>query len=233
MEVSKGRIDRLGNSIRDGLMSDDDYQVLRVMRAKWEVAETELKNELVELLKQDEIEVLFRLKKMESIRYKLARYTFKLSRMRDIVGLRVIVTGGRRQQDKVVQEIVSGIRCDRFKVIDRRIAPSEGYRAVHIEITRGLVIAEVQVRTEFQHEWAHLFEVLSKTVGRGTRYGEPPIVGHLSSQVRSSVPTSLKNFRELSFEIARVEILESSTSEIRRKLEIQKILINQLQKGLD
>lgn len=65
------------------------------------------------------------------------------------------------------------------------------------------------------------------------RYGDPPLVGHLSLRSSSSVPTILKNFRELSFEIARVEILESSTSEIRRKLEIQKILINQLQKGLD
>ncbi len=44
----------------------------------------------------------------------------RLSCIRDIVGLRVIVTRGRCQQDKVVQEIVSRIRCDRFKVIDRR-----------------------------------------------------------------------------------------------------------------
>ncbi len=233
MEVSKGRIDRLGNSIRAGSMSDDDYQVLRVMREKWKVTETELKNELVELLKQDEIDVFHRLKNMESIRQKLARSTIQLSRTRDIVGLRVIVTGGRRQQDKVVHEIVSGIRCDRFKVIDRRTAPSEGYRAVHIEITRGVVIAEVQVRTEFQHEWAHLFEMLSFLVGRGTRYGEPPSVGQLSLQDRSSVLTLLKNFTELSFEIAYVEILETSTSEIRRKLEIQKILIYQLRKELD
>jgi hypothetical protein len=65
------------------------------------------------------------------------------------------------------------------------------------------------------------------------RYGEPPLVGYLSLQDRSSVPTSLKNFTELLFEIARVEIFESSTSEIRRKLEIQEILIYQLQKGLD
>jgi len=233
MEVSKGRIDRLGNSIRAGSMSDDDYQVLRAMRAKWEFTELDLNIELVELLKQDEIRVFSRLKKMVSIRHKLTRSTFQLSRIRDIVGLRVIVTGGRRQQDKVVHEIVSGIRCDRFKVIDRRTAPSEGYRAVHIELTRGVVIAEVQVRTEFQHEWAHLFEMLSKTVGRGTRYGEPPLVGHLSLRSRSSVSTILKNFTELSFEIARVEIFETSTSEIRKKLEIQKILINQLQKGLD
>ena len=154
MHVSKGRIDRLGNSIRAGAMSDDDYQVLRVMRAKWEVAELELNNELVELLKHDEIRVFSRLKKMESIRHKLDRSTFQLSRIRDIVGLRVIVTGGRQQQDVVVHEIVSRIRCDRLKVIDRRTEPSEGYRAVHIELTRGVVIAEVQVRTEFQHEWA-------------------------------------------------------------------------------
>jgi len=233
MEVSKGRIDRLGNSIRDGSMSEDDNQVLRVMRTKWEVTKTDLENELIELLQPDEIDVFHRLKDVESIKQKLARSTIQLSRIRDIVGLRVIVTGGRREQDKVVHEIVSGIRCDRLKVIDRRTAPSEGYRAVHIEITRGVVIAEVQVRTEFQHEWAHLFEMLSFTVGRGSRYGEPPSVGHLSLQDRSSVLALLKNFTELSFEIANVEIFETSTSEIHKKLEIQKTLINQLQKGLD
>ncbi len=65
------------------------------------------------------------------------------------------------------------------------------------------------------------------------RYGEPPLVGHLSLQDRFSVLTLLKNFTELSFEIAYVEILETSTSEIRRKLEIQKILIYQLRKELD
>ncbi len=232
MHVSKGRIDRLGNSIRDGSMSDDDYQVLRVMRQKWEDADTELDNELIELLKQDRVIVFHRLKNIEGVKHKLSRSAFKLSRMRDIVGLRVIVPGGRDQQDEIVHQIMNGINCDRFKIIDRRTSPSAGYRAVHIEITRGVVIAEIQVRTELQHEWARLVEILSKIVGRGIRYGEPPMVDHLTVLDRSIATTIFQNFVELSFEIDHAEVFHTATSEIRRKLEIQKMLINQLQNGL-
>jgi len=232
VHVSKGRIDRLGNSIRDGSMSEDDHLVLRVMRQKWEDTEAEFKNELIELFQQDQIEVFGRLKNFEGIKQKLSRSAFKLCRMRDIVGLRVIVPDGRRQQDELVQRIINEINGDRFKIIDRRIKPSAGYRAVHIEITRGVVIAEIQVRTELQHQWAFLVETLSLTVGGGIRYGEPPMVDHLNGKDRSLVTTAMQNFEELSFEIDQTEVFDITTSEIRRKLEIQKILINELQKGL-
>ncbi len=168
----------------------------------------------------------------ESIKYKLGRSDFKLSRMRDIIGLRVIVPGGRRLQDEIVHQITNGINCDRFKIIDRRITPSAGYRAVHIEITRGVVIAEIQVRTELQHQWASLVETLSLTVGGGIRYGESPIVDHLTGKDRSLVTTAMQNFAELSFGIDHAEVFNTANTEIRRKLEIQKILINELEKGL-
>jgi len=232
MHVSKGRIDRMGNSIRDGSMSEDDYLVLRVMRRKWEDADTELDNELIELLKQDHVVVFHRLKNIEGVKHKLSRSAFKLSRMRDIVGLRVIVPGGRDQQDEIVHLIVNGIDCNRFKIIDRRTTPSAGHRAVHIEITRGVVIAEIQVRTELQHEWARLVEIFSKIVGRGIRYGEPPMVDRLTAQARTLVMTTMQNFEELSFEIDHVEFSDTPTTEIHGKLESQKILINQLQNGL-
>jgi hypothetical protein len=49
-----------------------------------------------------------------------------------------------------------------------------GYRAVHVIVFPEGAPIEIQVRTEWQHEWAEFFEKLADLVGRGIRYGEPP-----------------------------------------------------------
>lgn len=59
------------------------------------------------------------------------------------------------------------------KVIDRRVDPRAGYRAVHVEVRREGILLEVQVRTALQHQWAELFERTADRLGRGLRYGEP------------------------------------------------------------
>jgi ppGpp synthetase/RelA/SpoT-type nucleotidyltranferase len=50
-----------------------------------------------------------------------------------------------------------------------------GYAAVHVIVFPEDVPIEIQVRTRWQHEWADLFEKLADRVGRGIRYGEPPV----------------------------------------------------------
>jgi ppGpp synthetase/RelA/SpoT-type nucleotidyltranferase len=57
-------------------------------------------------------------------------------------------------------------------VIDRRLKPVQGYRAVHIVAFPDGFPIEVQVRTRLQHDWAELFEKLADVLGRGIRYGE-------------------------------------------------------------
>ena len=101
-----------------------------------------------------------------------------LKSMQDLGGMRIVGAFDRRGQDDVVQRV-----CELFagearapKVIDRRIEPMHGYTAVHVIVFPDDAPIEIQVRTEWQHEWAELFEKLADLVGRGIRYGEPPAV---------------------------------------------------------
>lgn len=102
-----------------------------------------------------------------------------LSSIHDLGGMRLVVPGGRVEQDR----IVDGVRelfseaARMPKVIDRRANPVEGYRAVHVIIYPEGYPIEVQVRTQWQHLWAEWFERLADQYGRGIRYGDPPATG--------------------------------------------------------
>ena len=91
--------------------------------------------------------------------------------------MRIVGTFDRRGQNDVVRSV-----CELFegevrapKVIDRRVAPMYGYAAVHVIVFPEGTPIEIQIRTAWQHEWAELFEKLADLVGRGIRYGEPPL----------------------------------------------------------
>lgn len=102
-----------------------------------------------------------------------------LSSIHDLGGMRLVVPGGRVEQDR----IVDGVRelfseaARMPKVIDRRANPVKGYRAVHVIIYPDGYPIEVQVRTQWQHLWAEWFERLADQYGRGIRYGDPPATG--------------------------------------------------------
>jgi hypothetical protein len=102
-----------------------------------------------------------------------------LSSIHDLAGMRLVVPGGRIEQDRVVEQIrevfVDGARMP--KLIDRRVQPVQGYRAVHVIVYPDAYPIEVQVRTEWQHLWAEWFERLADQYGRGIRYGDPPSTG--------------------------------------------------------
>jgi ppGpp synthetase/RelA/SpoT-type nucleotidyltranferase len=99
-----------------------------------------------------------------------------LKSIQDLAGMRIVVRSGRLGQDAMVQQLVDVFGEDLRppKVVDRRAAPVNGYRAVHVIAFPDGVPVEIQVRTLWQHEWAELFEKLADRVGRGIRYGEPP-----------------------------------------------------------
>lgn len=107
-----------------------------------------------------------------------------LSSVHDLGGMRLVVTGGRMGQDQVAERIqgvfVDGARAPRL--IDRRLEPVHGYRALHVIVYPDGYPIEVQVRTEWQHLWAEWFERLADQYGRGIRYGAPPLTGGDSAQ---------------------------------------------------
>jgi hypothetical protein len=107
-----------------------------------------------------------------------------LGSMQDLGGMRLVVNGGRDEQDRVAEEVwalfADEVRAPRL--IDRRVEPTHGYRAVHVIVYPDGYPLEVQVRTQWQHLWAEWFERLADQYGRGIRYGEPPVTGGSAAQ---------------------------------------------------
>ena len=56
-------------------------------------------------------------------------------------------------------------------MIDRRAAPSYGYRAVHIVVKISGKLVEIQIRTLLQHLWAEVSERLSDVLDPEIKYG--------------------------------------------------------------
>jgi len=91
--------------------------------------------------------------------------------MQDIAGCR-IVTESSAAQDEVVARIADVFQD--VKVVDRRAAPSNSYRAVHCIVTVGKLSIEIQVRSPLQHLWAELSERASDVIDPDLKYGGGP-----------------------------------------------------------
>jgi ppGpp synthetase/RelA/SpoT-type nucleotidyltranferase len=106
-----------------------------------------------------------------------------LSSIHDLGGMRLVVAGGRAEQDQMAERIrnlfTDGGRAPRM--IDRRHEPVQGYRALHVIVYPDGYPIEIQIRTEWQHMWAEWFERLADQYGRGIRYGDPPTRGGQSA----------------------------------------------------
>jgi ppGpp synthetase/RelA/SpoT-type nucleotidyltranferase len=107
-----------------------------------------------------------------------------LSTIQDLAGLRVVIDGGRAEQDRVVQRLVAAFSDTPRppRVVDRRAQPVKGYRAVHVIVYPDGFPIEIQVRTRWQHQWAEWYERLADQYGRGIRYGQPPLEGGQAAQ---------------------------------------------------
>jgi hypothetical protein len=173
--LSKSQIERLGQRlVQADAPADADLQRLRELLL---VRSNLLETAIARVRDQLRLAPTSRIKNTGTILEKLRRNGGSgLKSMQDLGGMRIVGTFDRRGQDEVVQRV-----CDLFagearapKVIDRRIEPMHGYAAVHVIVFPDDAPIEIQVRTEWQHEWAELFEKLADLVGRGIRYGEPP-----------------------------------------------------------
>jgi hypothetical protein len=99
-----------------------------------------------------------------------------LGRIHDVAGARIVLDGGRWEQDQVVDRIMAAFEdCPKApQKIDRRERPSHGYRAVHVIVFEDSTPVEIQVRTKLQDKWAQISEKLGDLWGRGLRYGQGP-----------------------------------------------------------
>jgi ppGpp synthetase/RelA/SpoT-type nucleotidyltranferase len=133
---------------------------------------------------------------------KLKRESIRLSQLQDIAGCRIVVPTTIRQE-QVLSRMTK--RFPDARIVDRRIEPSHGYRAVHVLVLIDRKIVEVQIRTAFQHAWAELSEKIADRTDPAVKYGGgPPVIrGQLLG---------------LSQSIANLETIERETSERRRHM---------------
>jgi hypothetical protein len=110
-------------------------------------------------------------KSTASIIEKLGRESMRLSQMQDIAGCRVVVDS-LSEQDEVLNSLKRAFA--KIAVVDRRVKPSYGYRAVHVIVEASRKSVEIQVRTSHQHAWAEFSEKLSDTVDFRIKYGGGP-----------------------------------------------------------
>jgi len=165
-EISKTQIDRLGDRLKKGDITEADLRLLdqyrRSFTGAYEVVVGAIRKELG-------LEPTGRpAKSTTSISDKLRRESIRLTQIQDIAGCRLIVSD-IAEQERVVQSL-----HDLFEdtsIIDRREKPSHGYRAVHVVVKHQEKLIEVQIRTSLQHLWAELSEKLSDVYGPAIKYG--------------------------------------------------------------
>lgn len=175
LPFSKSQITRLGERlVKASEPSDDDLESLSELLLAYD----DTLAVSLEVVRGLGFDPTSRVKNTGTILEKLARHGGSwLKSIQDLAGMRIVLDGDRTAQDDAVEAIVQAFRSSErdAKIVDRRSQPSQGYRAVHVIVYPDGVPVEVQVRTRWQHEWADMFEKLADLIGRGIRYGEPPV----------------------------------------------------------
>lgn len=172
--TKKAEVDRLGERLRKTLVPCDEdlvllQRALQMRQAPMEEAATLLRERLG-------LEPIGRIKTVKTLLEKIRREKSALSGIQDVAGLRVVRDMDLREQDHLV-----GAICGLFqtcRIVNRRLVPSSGYRAVHVVASVQDTWVEIQVRTHLQHLWADTFEKVADRFGREIRYGgEPDVAG--------------------------------------------------------
>ncbi|NOT62014.1 MAG: hypothetical protein HOP19_17510 [Acidobacteria bacterium] len=153
---SKTQIDKLGERLKQDQIEEADLRMLAEYRNSF----TQAFETVVSLIRERlALEPTGRpVKSTASITDKLRRESIRLSQIQDIAGCRIIVPDVVTQNEIV--ERITGL-FEKVSVVDRRVQPSHGYRAVHVIVGVENKLVEVQVRTRLQHLWAELSERFS------------------------------------------------------------------------
>jgi putative GTP pyrophosphokinase len=159
-DVSKTQINRLGERLKKGEVSDEDLRLLDDYRRSFSYAY----DTVVSKIRDDlGLEPTGRpAKSTSSIAEKLRRETIRLTQIQDIAGCRVVVPNIDEQEELAKNlTVLFGAT-----LVDRRKTPSHGYRAVHAIATVFDKTIEIQIRTILQHMWAELSEKLADKQGQ-------------------------------------------------------------------
>lgn len=164
--LSNSQIDKIGDQLREGRIDAECIRKLEVFRSLFGDAYAFVENTFKDKLK---LNITGRPSKSTvAIIEKLKRESIRLSQIQDIAGCRVLTTN-LASQDHLIQ--VARVFLGDVEIDDKRLAPTNGYRAVHLIVKRGGRLVEVQVRTRLQHVWAEFSEKVSDAFGQAIKYG--------------------------------------------------------------
>lgn len=167
MTISKNQIDKLGHCLRGGEIDAGILRRLDSVRSQYSEAYLKVESVLADRLGYKLAGRPF--KSTLAIIEKLKRESSRLSQMQDIAGCRVIAQNITHQDD-ICRTIC--VMIGNVSLVDRRVSPINGYRAVHLIARHDGWPVEIQVRTLLQHAWAELSEKIADSYGQEIKYGK-------------------------------------------------------------
>lgn len=203
--VNKSDLDRLGDRLRGGI-SPEDLTFLDTYRRGFRNAY----DSVVDRVRAElGLEASGRpAKSTPAIVDKLSRSSMRLTQMQDIAGCRVVVPD-IPAQDRVIARLDQMFDAT---VINRRLKPSNGYRAVHVVVREVGLPVEVQVRTDLQHVWAESSEKLADAFGSQLKYGGGP------KEIRELLDDFSRMIGDFEQHLDMGEAAGPSVSELKSKL---------------
>jgi putative GTP pyrophosphokinase len=210
-EISKTQVDRLGDRIKRGHITEEDLRLLDRYRRSFTPA-----YEVVAGVVRDNLglEPTGRpAKSTISIIDKLKRESIRLTQIQDIAGCRIIVADITKQ-DSVIQSLMG--QFPQATVVDRRAKPSHGYRAVHVVMNQDGKLIEIQVRTALQHAWAEASEKISDLKGTSIKYGGGDELLQRTLQIISACVATVEEDEMEEARQAMYELLRSFINKIAK-----------------
>lgn len=205
--LSNTQLDRLGVRLRGQIFGEAELRLLDEYRRTFGPAYDRVVENIQRLIG---VPVSGRpAKSTTSIIEKLNRESIRLSQMQDIAGCRAIV-GDVLEQDRAVSAITAAFAG--VSVLDRRLKPSHGYRAVHLIIREGDKPIEVQVRTSLQHMWAEMSEKCADIIHPSVKYGGGP------EAVRRVLANTAEQVRRIEELEAALGLTDAADGEIAREI---------------
>lgn len=206
--LSGAQIDKLGRRLRDEpRATEEDLALLAAVLTDHAHA----LGEVTDRLRDVGLHPTTRLKTSSTTIDKLRREPrLTLRGIDDLAGARIVRDMTLLEQDTVVAQITE--LWPAAKVVDRRVMPTHGYRAVHLVAKANGCRVEIQVRTRPQDAWAQVMEGVGDLWGRGVRYGLGP--DHPEEVVTPNDSTTRRDLVQLLIDMSRkLAVVEAGANE--------------------
>lgn len=215
--VSKRKIDLIGEKCRlSKSLGDEEFNQLLDWRNSFssilDYYYLKLKTNTSE---QDVIVIARRLKRIDSIKIKLNRFTtMRLSTLQDIAGVRVVLKDAPALDEAFTRLRGLASRNTLKKVDNHHKNPkADGYRGVHLVYqNESSKLIEIQLRTKLEHIWATAVETYGELQNTSFKTGEGDIKWKVFFKLLSSYFAIHENCTPLE------EHIKLSKKQITRKL---------------